>query len=217
VASAKPEPRDPDHPILTTRPAGTTLWRVSKDPDGLTFSTWAGRRNRFSPAYAADGVAVVGAWYGGTTETGAIFESVFHDIRPSHPDPRVEPNLYVDRFLSPVVTLRDIELVDLTTSGLHAIGLSRVALIESTAKRYGWTNDIAKRLRAAAPTADGFVWVSRAHDTSESIVLFDEPGRAPMLGVHPVELAVALGFGPGLRLLRDLAVRAKITVIVPTV
>jgi hypothetical protein len=185
------------------------------DPDGLHFSVRTTRRNRFSPAYAGGGT-VIGSWYGATTQAGSIFESVFHDIRASDRNPRVEPNEYETRFVSPVTTTRDLELVDLTTSGLHAIGLTRAALIESTSKRYDWTNRIAERLRAAAPAADGFIWVSRAHDTSESVVLFDDPGRAPMIAVHPTEIAVALGFGPGLRLLRDLAVDAKITVIVPS-
>jgi hypothetical protein len=216
LASPKLDPRDPEHPLLTSRPAGTTLWRVSKDPDGLTFSTWSGRLNRFSPAYGADGVTVIGSWYGATTQAGAIFESVFHDIRPSDRNPRVQPNQYVDRFLSPVMTLREIEQVDLTSSGLHAIGLTRVRVIESTSKRYSWTNAIAARLRKAAPDADGFVWVSRAHDTSESFVLFDDPSRGPILGVHPTETSLALGFGPGLQLLRELAVEAKITLVVPS-
>lgn len=216
LASPGLEPRGPEYPNLTTRPAGVNLWRVSKDPDGLTFSTWAGKLNRFSPAYAADGVTIIGSWYGATTQVGAIFESVFHDIRPSDRNPRVQPNQYIDRFVSPLVTLRELELIDLTTTGLHAIGLTRARLIECTSNRYAWTNSIAVRLRAAAPSADGFVWVSRAHDTSESVVLFNDPSRAPMIGVHPTESPLALGFGPGLRLLRELAVEAKITVVVPS-
>jgi len=214
VASPKFEPRNAEHPLLTTRPVGTTLWRVSLDPDGLHFSVRTARRNRFSPAYGAGG-GVIGAWYGATTRAGSVFESVFHDIRPSDRNPRVAPNEYTTRFLSPVTTTRDLELVDLTTSGLHAIGLTRAALIESTSRRYDWTNGIAVRLRAAAPAADGFIWASRAHDTSESVVLFDDPGRTPMVTVHPTEFTLALGFGPGLRLVRELAVDAKITIIVP--
>lgn len=192
-----------------------TLWRASKDIDGLPFSVWAGRRNRFSPMYAADGLTVIGSWYGATSQPGAIFESVFHDIRPSQRSPRVQPNQYVDRYLSPVTTVRDLDLVDLTSIGLHAIGITRVALIESTSRRYEWTNGIAARLRAAAPVADGFVWVSRAHDKAESVVLFDDANRAPSIGAHPTETALALGLGPGLSLLRELAGDAKITVILP--
>lgn len=208
-------PRSPGHPLLTTRPAGTTLWRVSRDLVGVHFSVGTGRLNRFSPAHDATG-AVIGAWYGATTRAGAIFESVFHDVRPSDRRPQVQPNQYVDRFLSPVVTLRDLELVDLTSSGLHAIGLTRAALIESTSRRYPWTTSIAERLRDAAPSADGFIWVSRAHDTTESAVLYEYPGRTPLIGPHPTEAPLALGFGPGLLLLRELATDAKITVVVPS-
>jgi hypothetical protein len=191
------------------------LWRVSKDIDGLRYSVWAGRRNRFSPIYASDGVTVIGSWYGATSRPDAIFESVFHDIRPSHRSPRVQPNQYVDRYLSPVTTVRDLDLVDLTSMGLHAIGITRAALVESTSRRYEWTNGTAARLRTAAPEADGFVWVSRAHDKAESLVLFDDPGRGQMIDVHPTETALALGLGPGLNLLRELALDAKITVVLP--
>ena len=193
-----------------------TLWRVSKDMTGLSFSVWAGRRKRFSPMYAADGVTVIGSWYGATSQPGAIFESVFHDIRPSHQYPRVQPNEYIDRYLSPITTTRDLILVDLTSSGLHAIGITRSALIESTSRRYEWTNGIAARLRAAAPAADGFVWVSRAHDKAESVALFDDSAPARMIDVHPAEPAIALGLGPGLNLIRELALDAKITLVLPS-
>lgn len=159
---------------------------------------------------------LIPAWYGATTEDGAVFESVFHDIRPSDRAARVQPNEYGDRFLAPVVTLRALTLVDLTSAGLHAIGLSRQRLIESRSARYAWTNEIAEKLRSAAPDSDGFVWVSRAHDTSECVVLYDLPGHDKMIDTHPTELAIALGIGPGLRLLRELAVRARITLVLPS-
>lgn len=162
---------------------------------------------------APDG-SVVPAWYGATSAAGAIFESVFHDIRPAHRTPLVLPNQYVDRILAPLVTSRALTLVDLTTSGLHAIGISRARLIESTSRRYAWTNGVAMRLRVAAPDADGFVWVSRARDTSLSVVLYADAGRAPMIE-SAAGAAVSLGLGAGLNLLRGLATEARITVIVP--
>ena len=212
--TASPGKRTPDSPILTTLAAGTSLWRVSRDDTGLAFSSSA-RQNRFSPILDAAG-AIVPAWYGATSEAGAIFESVFHDIRPSHAAPRVMPNQYIDRVLAPVVTVRDLNLVDLTTSGLHAIGASRARLIESTSRMYEWTNEVAARLRTAAPTADGFVWVSRAHDTSLSVVLHADPGRASMLNVAPTGGPLPLDVGSGLALLRALATPARITVVVAT-
>jgi hypothetical protein len=165
--------------------------------------------------YESDGATVVPSWYGATDAKGAIFESVFHDIRPSDRAPRVLPNEYVDRYLTPVVTLRDLTLVDLTTAGLHAIGLTRASLIESRSARYPWTNGVAERLRTGAPHADGFIWVSRAFDTVLSVVLYGDKGRAPMLGKHPTEAAQPLGIGPGLLTLREHAVEARITLVVP--
>lgn len=188
---------------------------MSKDTDGLRFSTSTRRRNRFSPMFDGSG-NVIPAWYGATTEGGAVFETVFHGIRPSDRAPRVQPNEYGDRFLAPVVTVRALTLVDLTSSGLHAIGLSRERLIESRSNRYAWTNEIAERLRRGAPDSDGFAWVSRAHDTSQCVVLYDLPGRDTMINAHPTELASALGIGPGVRLLRELAVTARITLVLPS-
>lgn len=204
--------RSVDAPALIVVPAGWLLWRVSRDDSGLAFSS-AARSNRFSPMRDGTGT-IVPAWYGASSEAGAIFESVFHDIRPSHRAPRVMPNQYADRVLAPVVTSRPLTLVDLTTSGLHTIGISRARLIESTSQRYDWTNDVAARLRAAARTADGFVWVSRAQDTSRCVVLYADPRRPSMLAEAPTGGPLPLDVGPGLALLRALATAARITVVV---
>jgi RES domain len=200
-------------PRLIDFPANRVLWRVSKDPAGMAFSTFAGRQARFSPILASDG-SVVPVWYGATSAAGAVFESVFHDVRPAPQPGRVLPNQYVDRILAEVVTVRALRLVDLTTDGLHAIGRSRTRLIESTSRRYAWTIEQAVHLRSAAPDADGFIWVSRARDTSMGLVLYGDPGRRAMIapGANP---PLPLGVGPGLDILRRLATAASITVVTP--
>ncbi len=124
------------------------------------------------------------------------------------------PNEYLDRVLAPVVTIRKLSLVDLTTDGLHAIGITRTALIESTSARYVWTNEIARQLREAAPRVDGFIWVSRARDTARSIVLYADAGRAPMLAPGS-GTPLPLTSGAGLLLLRQFAMPARITVVLP--
>jgi len=219
-------PRVPRRPNDTPRtiewPAGRTLWRVSKEATATRFSTRTGRLLRFSPIVSSD-LTVVPAWYGATSQAGAIFESIFHDVRPSHQDRRIAPNQYINRILAPVVTARSLTLVDLTTDGLHSIGISRAALIESTARRYGWTLGQAVLLRKAALAADGFVWVSRARDTAVSVVLDgnredrgdreDRGGRGMLIpGEGP---ALPLGIGAGLELLRTLAEAARITIVLP--
>ena len=213
-------PRVPRRPNGTPRtiewPAGRALWRVSKDATATRFSRRTGRLFRFSPIVSSDGT-VVPAWYGATSQAGAIFESIFHDVRPSHRDRRIAPNQYIDRILAPVVTARSLTLVDLTTDGLHSIGISRAALIESTSRRYRWTIEQAVLVRTAAPAADGFVWVSRARDTGLSVVLYgnrEDRGDPEMLmpGEGP---ALPLGIGAGLELLRTLAEAARITIVLP--
>jgi hypothetical protein len=194
-------------------PAGRILWRVARDANGTAFSANARRLQRFSPVRGPSG-DVAPAWYGSTSVAGAIFESVFHDIRPHHRDPRFSPNAYLERVLVAVATARPLTLVDLTTDGLHSIGTSRASLIDSTSARYAWTVDIATELREAAPVADGFVWVSRARDTSRSLVLYADRCGADALVPGPGE-TMPLAIGPGLGLLRRLAEEARITFVRP--
>jgi len=213
-------PRRPDGTPRTIEwPAGRTLWRVSKDATATRFSTRTGRLFRFSPIVSPDGT-VVPAWYGATSQAGAIFETIFHDVRPSHRDRRIAPNQYIDRILAPVVTARSLTLVDLTTDGLHSIGISRAALIESPPQRYPWTIEMAVLLRTAAPSANGFAWVSRARDTALSVVLYGDrvdPGDRsdPEMLVPGDGPALPLGIGAGLELLRTLAEAARITIVLP--
>jgi len=201
-------------PRVLSWPAGESLWRVSGDPAGTGLSTSSTRSDRFSPLVAVDGGVVVPSWYGATSQAGAIFESVFHDIRPSHRDPRVMPNAYFGRFLAQVVTTRPLALVDLTTIGLHRIGITRTALIEATSRSYWWTVEQAIILRAAAPEADGFTWVSRAHDTSRCVVLYGDRGDPGRLRPGP-DPAMPLALGAGLEILRALAEAAAITIVSP--
>jgi hypothetical protein len=204
--------RTPDAPRLVTWDAGARLWRVSRDPTGLTPSTgpWS---SRFSPLPDPAG-AVIPSWYGATTAKGAIFESVFHAVRTTDHAPRVTSAEHAGRILAPVRTSRSLTLVDLTTTGLHAIGMSRSRLIESRPDSYPWTRAVASRLRDAAPQADGLMWVSRADDTSRSVVLYPRPDD-PALEVDDTREPLVLSVGTGLDLLRELATDARITLLIP--
>lgn len=204
--------RTPDAPRLVTWEADARLWRVSHDPTGLAPSTgpWS---SRFSPLTDAAG-AVIPSWYGATTARGAIFESVFHAVRTTDRAPRVTAAEHTGRILAPVRTSRSLILVDLTSTGLHAIGMSRSRLIGSRPRAYPWTRTVAARLMAAAPEADGLTWVSRADDTSQSVVLYPRPDD-PVLEVDDSREPLALGVGAGLELLRELATAARITLLIP--
>lgn len=205
--------RSPDAPRVVEWASGALLWRVSLDPNGVRPSTSL-RSNRFTPHLDPAG-QVIPAWYGATTTKGAIFETVFHGARPADRAPEVMPSDYEGRCLAPVRTIRPLHLVDLATTGLHAIGMSRARLIESRPGRYPWTRSIAARLVAAAPQADGLTWVSRADDTSRSVVLYLPEGRPATLKPDPARESLVLGIGAGLSLLWTLATEARITVWPP--
>lgn len=205
--------RTPDAPRRVSWAAGERLWRVARDPTGLDpATTW--HSSRFSPLFDPEG-SVVPAWYGASSPKGAVFESVFHRARTTDRAPIVSPRDHVDRVLAPVRTTRSLTLVDLTTTGLHAIGISRARLIESRPGSYPWTRTIAARLVAAAPHADGLTWVSRADDTSRSVVLYLPRDQDPTLEPDPTREPLALGIGAGLELLRVLATDARITLWLP--
>lgn len=201
-------------PRVVDLAAGAPLWRVSRDPTGTRFSRSTRRLNRFSPLLDASGSAIA-AWYGGSSDEAAIFESVFHDIRPTDTDRRVFANQYEDRILVEIMTQRALRLVDLTTIGLHAIGRSRAELIDSLPHSHDTTRAEAELLRAAVPDADGFIWVSRANDATRSVELYEEIGMAPIIGPGAA-IPMPLGTGPGLDLLRRLATEARIVLVRPT-
>ena len=155
-------------------------------------------------------------WYGAGDQGGAISESVFHDVPFDALDPRVLRVSFASRLLSPVRTTHPLDLIDLTSEGLRRLRLTRAELIESNAAQHGWTCERGAELRAAAPWAQGLVWVARQHDRSLAYVLFG--GRIPAGSLEDDIDAggpIPLGAGVGLELVEDLANRCGITIAEP--
>lgn len=155
-------------------------------------------------------------WYGADMSTGAIHESVFHDVPFDVPDPIVLRATFLDRALSPVRTRAPIRLVDLTVPGLRRIRARRVDLIESNPAAYPQTSRWAEVLRGADAVAGGMRWVARLDDRSMAFVLFGDRLADDALFEDPGDGgSIPLGSGAGLDLVETLAERCGITVVVP--
>jgi hypothetical protein len=68
--------------------------------------------------------------------------------------------------------LRPLRLVQLRGFGLSKLGRTRAQIIENEADQYAATRAWAGALYTAVPEADGLIWMSRQHDSSEAVVLF---------------------------------------------
>lgn len=132
-----PPPGDPSDldPLLETLPAGTTFHRCY-DANYGSREFYAGTkapRGRFHPtdSSAATPVATtVPVLYGASDLTGALSETIFHDI-PVLGIKQVPHAKLIHRLAVQLETGRDLRLIDLTSAGLSRLGVSRPQLIES--------------------------------------------------------------------------------------
>lgn len=118
--------------------------------------------------------AAVPTYYAAANLTGALAETVFHDIPPRSATPRV---VAFDRLLSRVVARviprRTLKLADFTSAGLTGLGLDRREIIETVdPDLYLDTVKWAHAVYTDPETFDGIHWISRLDDTCASVVLF---------------------------------------------
>jgi hypothetical protein len=206
-------PADPAEldPLLTTLPAGFTIHRCYDANYGSRdfYAGTAAHRGRFHPI-ASRGTPL-GVLYGATDLAGVLSETVFHDV-PVRGVKRVPHAKLVHRLAVQLDTQRELRLIDLTSDGLRRLELSRVELIENDPRAYPHTAAWAQTLHDHSLAADGLLWVSRQHDTSQSLMLFgDRVSSADLLltvGAVPLTLAA----GAGLDAVCDAANRSGVTI-----
>ncbi len=208
-----PEPAAPQDLAfeLEALAAGTPLVRVhDHDLGELEFNPSSRPSARFRPV----GRPVVPTLYAGLDEDVAIAEGLFHDV-PIRPGvTRQYPLAGLDgRVISGLAPTRELSLVQLHGYGLQRLGVTHGELIETPAAAYAWTARWAQALHAAAPRADGMVWMSRRFTGRTAVMLWQEPGR-----VEPGDLALTaparpLWEGAGRELALEAAARAAIRLI----
>lgn len=149
-------------------PSGKPIVRVHNVKFGATEFNPGFGEGRFHPLTDA-----VPTLYGSNTLDGALSETVFHDVPISGVFKSIRQSKLVPMLATTISPLRDLTLIQLRGFGLKKLGVTRAQLIDSDADQYVATRQWASTLHHAS-TADGLIWMSRQHDTSEALVLFGD-------------------------------------------
>lgn len=138
---------------------------------------------RFAPIRDSAG-CVVPYLYGGSSLDCAIFETVFHNVPIDAPDKFVDLDDFANRAHGRIVPNRDLQLVNLTTDGLHRLKVPKAELIASAPIDYADTARWAEAIYHQCPDVDGLVWMSRQRDRDQAVMLFGDRAGAALTGTR---------------------------------
>lgn len=151
--------------------AGHTLQRMhSRLREADVYNPGFGR-TRFAPFDDASGMPVP-TMYVATSLGCVAYESVFHDVDPTHPFKTVPKTAIDELAVSSIRFTRPVSLVRLFEPDLNRWGMTRADLVASSPSSYPDTRRWAAAIYEAAPSADGMVWTSRRFDESRCMILF---------------------------------------------
>jgi hypothetical protein len=205
--SERPRPRPPLAIELEPLAAGSELVRVHDRRFAATeFNPLARPSGRFRPF----GDPVVPTMYAARDADTALAESVFHDV-PVRGVRRLARAALTSRVVSRIASTRELQLIALHGYGLKRLGVTHGELIEAPASAYPWAAEWGDALRAAAPAADGIVWMARRFTGRPALILFGDRVGGGELSV--TSAAVPLWYGPGLELVEQAAMRADIALL----
>jgi len=154
--------------------AHVLIHRIHPDVYGATqFNPSASGNARFSPIQSAPGVPIP-TLYGSMAFEGAAMETVFHDVPLTTGLKTYQKSKLDGHSYSILDPQTDLTLLDLRGLGLRKLGLQQKDLIETEKDTYPQTRSWAEACHAAFPAAQGMVWVSRQHNTTQAVVLFED-------------------------------------------
>lgn len=166
-----------DPALINVRPYGpATVWRIYPKVYGARgFNSTNKGDARFSPLVRADGSAVP-TLYAGTELDVALMEVVLRDLPLGCAGEQfMLPNRQREhRMATQLEILTPLQLVDLSTLSLRAMGLLRTDAIDCEASEYDHTRRLGLWLYENAPAAQGIIWTSRQLDRGQSMVLFGD-------------------------------------------
>lgn len=178
-------PADLPAPNLVLWPAGKAIYRVHHSAYGATEFNAGNGAGRFHPIQTSEGRPIP-TIYGSNTIGGAISETVFHNHPLSQKRKRIYRSKLMPLLLCTLACKRDLALVELMGFGLRKLGVTRRQLIDTEAEQYERTRRWAEALYTREPQADGLIWMSRQHDSSEAVLLFgSRVARADLLVIEP--------------------------------
>jgi hypothetical protein len=138
---------------------------------------------RFAPIRDAAG-RVVPYLYSGSSRDCAIFETVFHNVPIDAPDKFVDLDDFANRSHGRIVPNRDLQLVNLTTDGLHRLKVPKAELIASSPIDYLDTALWAEAIHHQCPDVDGLLWMSRQRDRDQALMLFGDRAGSALSGTR---------------------------------
>ena len=207
-----PAPRAPEllDPLITVWPAGQVMRRCHTSTFGATeFNPRVRTPGRFRPIRT--GKRAVPTLYAADDASGAISETIFHDVPVDAVDKRVRVGRFDTTLLSTIAPRRELALVGLHGNGFHRVHASRAHLIESEADCYPQLASWGQALHDCAAQPDGLIWRSRQYDDAYAVLLFgDRVRRADVVVVEP---SLPLALGRGLEIVEELAEQAGITLV----
>lgn len=181
-------PVPPLDALIDTWPAGRVIHVIHDtafEPEsfnpGVDAAGYLRNPTRFAPIRDPGG-NVVPYLYGGSSLECAIFETVFHNVPIDAADKFVDLDNFAQRGHGQLVPGRDLELVDLSTDGLHRLRIPKAELITSAPIDYPDTACWAQALHQQYPQIDGLVWMSRQRDRDQALVLFGDRVGAALAG-----------------------------------
>lgn len=174
-AGSLPEP-PPRHPFRSRlHPAGEWV-RIHDGRFGATqFNDTVRGDGRFSPLVDPATGAIIPVLYAAATGRGAIAEILFHDA--PMPSTGFIYDWERDRtgpLCISTLQLGRLRLVDLTTLGLRAAGLTVADLFGTERPDYPRTRRWALYLHASHPDAQGLRWMSARDNSTACVMLFGD-------------------------------------------
>ncbi len=177
-------------PLIEPWPAGQAIHvihDVAFEPEsfnpGIDAAGALRNPTRFAPIRDGAG-RVVPYLYGGSSRDCAIFETVFHNVPIDAPDKFVDLDDFANRAHGRIVPNRDLQLVNLTTDGLHRLKVPKAELIASAPIDYLDTARWAEAIHHQCPGVDGLLWMSRQRDRDQALVIFGDRANSALTGTR---------------------------------
>ena len=173
------------------------------------FNALARTPGRFRPI--RPGRRIVPTLYAADESSGAISETVFHDVPIDASLKLVRLGRFEIALISTIAPKRDLTLVRLHGNGFHRVRANRAQLIESEATSYPQLAAWGQALHDCPIQPDGLIWRSRHFDDAYACLLFGD--RLRRVDLEVVEPSLPLVLGRGLELVEEIAEEADITLV----
>jgi hypothetical protein len=184
-----------------------------EDYEPNQFNPGKGSRSRFAPLIDPrdPSRSPIPTLYLARTVSGALSESVFHDVPVRGPDKRILVSRLAGQVLSMVRPRRGLDVALLAGPGLMRLDLERTDLIDTDPSVYPDTAEWALAIHDCPSAPEGLMWMARHDERSTAVVLFGD--RVPADDLELVLPPIPLWEGPGLEFVEVYAEAADVAVV----